>query len=410
MPGSSHSEERPNLLTARSLPATNAHPDHSGGAAIVHVPALDGLRGLAIALVVAMHFGVGAGFPRHEPGAVSSWIERVCYIGWAGVDLFFVLSGFLITSILLASRDQPGYFRRFYARRALRIFPLYVTALVVALVVLPRLFPAQAPALLGDAPRAQVWLWTYTLNIANAFGWVVDVGVLGQMWSLAIEEQFYLAWPGLVWLLRPRRLLYLAGVLAVGALVLRVWWIAVDGTGAWPGPYRFTLTRIDALAIGAALAVAWRQPALASRLLPLARPLLALSAVVLVAWFAAAPRFYPDQPGVVTFGHSLLALGSAALIVLALRPSPPGWMTARPMRALGTYSYGIYVWHWFVQVPMVAYAADLHPAVFAATGVAVSLILGVVSYHVLERPFLQLKRGFGYATGPSRADVPVPVP
>jgi peptidoglycan/LPS O-acetylase OafA/YrhL len=114
---------------------------------------------------------------------------------------------------------------------------------------------------------------------------------------------------------------------------------------------------------------------------------------VLAGWFVAVPRFYRDQPGVVTFGHALLALGSAALILLALRPSVPRWMTATPMRALGTYSYGIYVWHWFVQVPMVVYAADLHPAAFAATGVAVSLILRVVSYHVLERPFLQLKRG-----------------
>jgi peptidoglycan/LPS O-acetylase OafA/YrhL len=381
----------------------------AAGGAIAHVPALDGLRGLAIALVLAVHFGVGAGFPQKLPGAISPWVERLCYVGWAGVDLFFVLSGFLITSILLASRDQPGYFSRFYARRALRIFPLYVTALLVALFGIPWLLPAQAPALLQDADRAQVWLWTYTLNIANAFGWVVNVGVLGQMWSLAIEEQFYVVWPALVRLLSPRRLLSLAVALVVVALLLRGWWVAVHGLGAWPGPYRFTLTRVDALAIGAVLAVAWREPVLVTRLRAVVWPVLAACTLVLAIWFLVAPRFYPDQPGVVTFGHTLLALLSAGLIVLALGPSPPRWMTARSMRALGTYSYGIYVWHWFVQFPMVVYASHLHPAAFAVTGVVASVLLGVISYHALERPFLQLKRGCGYDVTPASAGAPAPL-
>jgi peptidoglycan/LPS O-acetylase OafA/YrhL len=277
---------------------------------------------------------------------------------------------------------------------------LYVVALLVALVGIPVMLPAHAADVLGEAPRALVWLWTYTLNIANAFGWVVSVGVLGQMWSLAIEEQFYAVWPWVVRQLDARRLAWACAVLVVGALLLRLAWIDAEGLAAWPGPYRFTLTRVDALAAGAVLAVAWRAPAAAPWIAAAARVGLIASGGVLLAWFVWAPRFYPDQPGVVTVGHTVLAIASSCLVARGLL-SPPRWMSWRLLRALGTYSYGVYVWHWFVQYPMVLFADGLHPAIFVACGVSASLLLGVVSYHVLERPFLRLKHAFDYV-GSSR--------
>jgi peptidoglycan/LPS O-acetylase OafA/YrhL len=372
------------------------HHVASPGVAIEHVPALDGLRGLAIALVLLVHFVVIADFPGRLPGGLSDWLNRLSYAGWVGVDLFFVLSGFLITSILLASRADPLYFRRFYGRRALRIFPLYVTALTIGLVALPLLAPALAPVLLVEAQHQQVWLWTYTLNIANAFGWLVNAGVLAQMWTLAIEEQFYVVWPWVVRRLTLRQLANVCGVLIVSALILRVAWLRFASLDGWPGAYRFTLTRVDALAVGAAIALA-RQDVTGfvswDRWAP--RILLACLAVLGV-WFVAAQRFYPDQPGVVTYGHSLLALTFGCLLVLGLRDRAPGWMCQRWLRALGKYSYGIYVWHWPLQNCLVIYGGTLHPVTFVCAGLIGSILLGALSYWILERPFLLLKTAFSY--------------
>lgn len=370
------------------------------GRAIAHVPALDGVRGLAIALVLAVHFGVGAGFPQHWPGPVSEWLERLCYVGWIGVDVFFVLSGFLITSILLASRHRPDYFWRFYSRRALRIFPLYFSALALGLVILPRLWPDFAPILLADALHEHVWLWTYTLNIANAFGWQVNAGVLAQMWSLAIEEQFYLVWPWLVRSASLRRLGLACGVLVVMALAGRVVWISVDGLTAWPGPYRFTLTRIDALATGAGIALVQLKPLAFRRCARFADAGLGVTGGALLLWFLSVPRFYPDQPGVVTVGHSLLAAWSGCIVIQALRPVPPRWMSLPVLTMLGKYSYGLYVWHWPVQYSLTVYGkGTLSPLTYACGGVLASMALAFFSFRVLEQPILRLKNRIPYANG-----------
>jgi len=160
------------------------------------VPALDGLRGIAIILVMLHHFT----YYRPTSG-IDEQIVSVLIFFWTGVDLFFVLSGFLITGILLDTRGNERYFTSFYARRILRIFPLYYLILFLALVVLPK-FPAVHTVLIGqDAsvdlpPQWPYWLYLTNFSIADR-GWVhgwVDVA-----WSLAIEEQFYLIWPLVVW-------------------------------------------------------------------------------------------------------------------------------------------------------------------------------------------------------------------
>lgn len=372
-------------------------PGAAAGAAIAHVPALDGLRGVAIVLVLSIHFGVGADLPKHWPGSASVWLERVFYVGWTGVDLFFVLSGFLITSILLASRDQPDYFRRFYGRRALRIFPLYFTALTLALLVLPRLLPTHAPTLLSGAMHEQVWLWTYTLNIANTFGWLVNAGILAQMWTLAIEEQFYAVWPFVVRFLSLRRLAWLCVLLVVMALALRFWWVRVDGLGGWQGAYRFTLTRLDALATGALLAVLRQDERRWARFVAWSRVGMAVGIAAILLWFLWAPRFYPDQPGVVTFGHSILIVVFSGLVVEALGPRPPRWMSARGLTTLGKYSYGLYVWHWPVQYTLISYGSgELSPSTFIAAGLMASALLTLASFHLLEAPFLALKNRVAY--------------
>ena len=150
------------------------------------IPALDGLRGIAILLVLIHHLTI------YRPeGGLDSWIAAVPLFGWCGVNLFFVLSGFLITGILLDTRDSPVFYRSFFARRVLRIFPLYYGVLFLGFVLAPLLLPM--PDAYG---RHQLWLWTYLANFAMPFG--KGEPAFSHFWSLCVEEQFYLVWPFLV--------------------------------------------------------------------------------------------------------------------------------------------------------------------------------------------------------------------
>jgi len=154
--------------------------------AVQQVPELDGLRGVAILMVLLFHFG-------GPPINLCTWLLSY---GWAGVDLFFVLSGFLITTILLNTKDSPQYFSSFYGRRVLRIFPLYFMALALYFhVEMPWLVShKQATAVsVGD----QLWCWFYLLNWHDVTAGIN--GNLSHLWSLSIEEQFYLVWPLAIW-------------------------------------------------------------------------------------------------------------------------------------------------------------------------------------------------------------------
>jgi peptidoglycan/LPS O-acetylase OafA/YrhL len=179
------------------------------------IPALDGLRGIAIILVMLHHFT----YYRPETG-IDAVIAGVPLFGWVGVDLFFVLSGFLITGILLDSRGSTRYFTNFYARRTLRIFPLYYLVLFLALVALPQ-FPSVHTVLAGDIEMPPRWpYWAYLTNFSVAergfvHGWV-DVA-----WSLAIEEQFYLVWPLVIWLCPQRLLPWLCTAIVIGEVFAR---------------------------------------------------------------------------------------------------------------------------------------------------------------------------------------------
>src|SRR5436190_1162893 len=194
-------------------------------AAPPRLPALDGVRGIAALMVMSFHYWDGAG---------SRWPA----LGQTGVDLFFVLSGFLITRILLAARDSPGYFRNFYARRALRILPLYYGFLAVHQLLLPRLQGRESP------PFARAWwFWVHLQNIPTTFPGLIADGP-GVYWSLAVEEHFYLVWPVLVLVVPSRWLPRVAGAVIVLALAARALFLfALD----LPVD-TFTACRMDAIA------------------------------------------------------------------------------------------------------------------------------------------------------------------
>src|SRR5687768_1805284 len=179
-----------------------------------HWPALDGLRGTAVIAVLVCHYAVL--LPRTPAVGLLE-------IGWAGVDLFFVLSGFLITGILLDARGTPHYLRNFYARRALRIFPLYYGFLAVTLLVslAVKLAPGASHEGLRHLWAAQPSLWTYTANywMPAQTAWSPWSEVVIPLWSLSVEEQFYLVWPLVVCRLSERGLVRLCVGIVAGALL-----------------------------------------------------------------------------------------------------------------------------------------------------------------------------------------------
>ena len=162
------------------------------------------MRGLAIALVLAYHFVAFS-----EPASlVERALVQVCDFGAAGVDLFFLLSGFLITGILVETRGRSHFFRNFYTRRVLRIFPLYYGVLVAVFLIAPRI-PGLHSAQLDKMRQSQAWAWLYAMNIYLSTHGSWSHAYLDHFWSLSIEEHFYFFWPVVVWALggRPRRLM-----------------------------------------------------------------------------------------------------------------------------------------------------------------------------------------------------------
>jgi peptidoglycan/LPS O-acetylase OafA/YrhL len=212
-----------------------------------HIKALDGLRGIAILLVLVHHLLQY----RQDPSLLGRIINGVAGVGWSGVSLFFVLSGFLITGILFDSKGGENYFRNFYARRTLRIFPLYYLFVLLCTVVFP-LWSVTAAA----KPADSSWMWwCYLGNYHYAFHHSTSEGWLNAFWSLAVEEHFYLIWPAFVFLLNRVTLMRVAACCMVLGECCRAYFILHHNVYA---PYVWTPCRMDDLALGALVALAVR--------------------------------------------------------------------------------------------------------------------------------------------------------
>jgi len=360
-----------------------------------HAAPLDGIRGIAALLVVFHHC---AQFIAPSSPALRL-IQSCLDFGWIGVDLFFVLSGYLITGILLDTRTAPNYFSSFYGRRVLRIFPLYYFALTTIL------FLALLAAngwLMQVLPVRADWK-LYYLYIDNWWPLRQDVyrpNIIGHFWTLAVEEQFYLAWPMLVFLISRRRLMGLTIALSLTALAIRIYlcWVSDPPSRS---VVENTFARMDSLLLGALCACVIREPAILARVQAALLPIFGLGIVGAVATNALS-----SWTMLFTVGFSLLAVAFSGLILHVAHVRSPAnelqrFLSAPVLRALGKYSYGIYVYH----VPLVMFSAALLPGLglagnaafgFALTGliVATSFLVARVSYDLLESPFLRLKRYF----------------
>jgi peptidoglycan/LPS O-acetylase OafA/YrhL len=383
------------------------------------IPVLDGLRGIAILLVMIYHFWRFGSYHSWMDGptaTLSFWEQaysNAAGMGWAGVDLFFILSGFLITGILYDSRDSKHYFRVFYARRTVRIFPLYYGFLVFYFWIIPFVmahFAHVELAEIHDSAHAKFFAWTYLVNWYEGFnGFDVLTTPLQHFWSLAVEEQFYFIWPFLVLKLARRRLMSVCSWIVLSALVLRAAFFLMHLPYV---SYMGTFCRADSLAIGAIVALAARNPDDWKSIVKWAR-LLAFPALcgvitlrilnpVCIAGPGNSPVFF-----MITLEISLIAIFFGACLVLVLSLRQEGrvhrLMGASFLRFFGKYSYCLYICH----LPIVAMLAKgglnseqltdwLDNELLAVLLVnfiafAVSICVALASWHLYEKQWLKLK-------------------
>ena len=360
----------------------------------VHLPGLDGVRAIAILMVIVYHSLNGL------PGMTRA--QRLFLdltgAGWVGVDLFFVLSGFLITGILMDSRNASHILRNFYVRRSLRIVPVYVAFLLFSLWIAAPLGTSSAEEV-AQLHRTQVWFWTYTQNVLVALhSWDATSFPMAHLWSLAVEEQFYLVWPIAVLLLSPASLRRGAVVCILAAEFFR---LALIQRGA-DGTVVFVMlpTRMDSLAAGAFLACAYRDPVLWSQVLRARKYLATVAALCLVAllfFFHTIDKLAPLAQ-LVAF-PAFVGLGA---VVVASAASGCAWLSGRTLRFIGKISYGMYVWHLVVMrliLTQVSVPETTAPqawwmfyAIMVVGTVCGTVVVALISWHVIERPFLQLKR------------------
>lgn len=363
----------------------------------IRVQELDGIRGIAILLVLVWHYLQNQ--LHAEAGSPLAYFKQSIAFTWSGVDLFFVLSGFLIAGILMDKRGTSHYFRTFYIRRVCRIFPLYFLNLGLFVSFLA-LSPDLPQVLFSLAGSDEVPLWSYftfTQNILMASHNSAGPGWLAVTWSLAVEEQFYLFFPLLVWLTPVRRLPYLFLWFIAMAVYMR---LAIPGLSA----YINTLWRADSLMTGALLAYLVRVPGFTDTAGKYRH------FIALVFLLSASAMLFANQHGYIHLGgaftHLSLSLIYGLLIMLALlyRGSLAGrFLCNRLLVWLGTISYGVYIIHTWISRLVHAVIRDAAPSIAswsdAATtllALAITLLLAHTSFHAFEKRFTSFGHRISY--------------
>jgi peptidoglycan/LPS O-acetylase OafA/YrhL len=363
------------------------------------IAALDGIRGVAILLVLFNHYNrfIPDGTLALQP--LKSFFEY----GWTGVDLFFALSGFLITGILLETRAANNYFKSFYARRILRIFPIYYLTLLVVFGAVSWMShpPSQVPVA-ADRKLYFFYLTNWLFLWKGTWG----PNVVGHFWSLAVEEQFYLLWPVFVLYFSRRRLKTVSLLLCAVALIVRVLWVWKSGPSV--AVAISSITRMDSLLAGGLAAILAHEKrgegSNQKGLWLFVAPLAAFTVGVLACRGDGRAEIFYE-----TIGYTLLALGFASLIFIASLPAKiPGLgfrILGHPFfTQLGKYSYGIYVFHVpllgafeltvYRRLPSTLVGQPAFALLYCAIACILTFFVAKISYECLERRFLAWKRYF----------------
>ncbi len=372
------------------------------------VPELDGIRGIAILSVICYHYLSMQGLM--TPGSLTDRLQRLVILGGTGVDLFFVLSGFLIGGILLDAKESRNYFKTFYIRRFFRIFPIYyawiTTYVLVAAFGAKRLAAlsnsGNAPPLNFDVYRHYLFLQNFVENrFHNLAGSWFD-----HLWSLAVEEQFYLAIPLVVWLLSRKSLKYFLIFIVISQPLLSI--VLYKSAVLSPGLIGILMfTRADVLGLGVLAALYWRDESARSWLQKNPRWIHA-ALFVLFLGCAAFWKWSPYQHAFASeaAGFSTLAMFYTAILVAALSiPNGPVAKITRWswLRQVGAVSYCMYLIHLVVLVACHAVLLHTSPKTWNLRGAVVTLFAAVltfvvakISWVIFERPLLQIGHRFRY--------------
>ena len=362
----------------------------------VRVPELDGLRGLAILLVLGIHW-FGVTNPEVMNHVAFFWIAY----GFSGVDLFFVLSGFLVGGILLDARESPSYFRTFYFRRACRILPLYYLFFLY-IILQTQLSTGIPPEDARQLPYYAVFLQNFTLAFTPRLG----LPNMEVTWSLAIEEQFYLTLPLLIKYMPRQRLPYILGGAIAAVPVIRT--LVAEYYGSFAG-YTLMVCRADDLLLGVLGAWAYRDLRAWNWLLS-HRHVLRTTVVALglgIFSMRAVLRENIYSFGMVSVGYTLFGLFYASLLLLTLTDS--GSHIAKvfrftPLRFVGTLAYCVYLIHGPVNTTLHHYILSDVPQTRNAVGLAVTLLsipavtlIAIASWYFIEKPLIAIghRRSYG---------------
>jgi peptidoglycan/LPS O-acetylase OafA/YrhL len=335
---------------------------------------LDGVRGVAALMVMFFHFS--------QTFETFAFFKKIAVFGQTGVSLFFVLSGFLITRILLSTKDSPNFFLNFYARRAVRIFPLYYLFLGIYYFLLPLIFNTPIPAF-----NLQMYHWVYLQNVAMTFNWKFEGP--GHFWSLAIEEQFYLFWPCLVFFLSNRKIVILSVSIIVLAFFVRLFLVNHHYE-----VFYFTFCRIDELAVGALLAILEVKNKLISK--NASRFLLLFVLIIIptiIIWI-----FYTGlgNPILQTVKFMLLSFSYFSIIgfVISIKDIHPikKMLEFKPLLFSGKISYGLYVYHPICFWILYRYYNTSTIVLNFILAFGVTYLIAAASYYLYEVRFLKLKR------------------
>jgi peptidoglycan/LPS O-acetylase OafA/YrhL len=351
-----------------------------------YIAILDGFRGLALLLVMAQHF---LGF---KPG-------------WVGVDLFFVLSGFLVTWKLVQGFDDPNYYLNFYWRRIVRIFPLYFTLLIFVFLIFPLIIPSLVTTSYRDLLDMQSWYWTFSQNIYSAwYSWPENISII-HLWSLSAEVQFYLIWPFVIrfFYKKGRQMTWVVIGLMVFAILFRMF---AGNMIPWSGIYRYVLLpgRIDSFTAGALLHLLIHRYAdrLKQVLFWAAISCTALNVLLYVVLQVPInfTELFPSR-----LGYTLVDLNWAAWIGYGLLVANTNLVqqlfTKKLLTNIGKYSYAMYIvhmplWTMLNRLLQNKYGLQLKHERLLLWAVSLALtvvvyVIGYISYHKFERYFMKMK-------------------
>ncbi len=372
-----------------------------------YIKGLDGLRAIAILWVMFGHISSSFNWP------ITAFYQKpfnlLQNMGWVGVQLFFVISGFLITQILLKDRGKPNFLRNFYIRRSLRIFPIYYLVLIFFFILLP-LF-GSIPSWLDNAHNDQLWYWIYLQNWIRPFE---SQGALSPLWSLAIEEQYYLLWPLMVLLVKREYLKYLCLFMIISAPIIRIAlfhympiYFDIENIGK-AAAYNFTFARWDAIAIGSLIALyigSDKEPLM----IRLANLVLIFGSLAILVQIALLSNFASVYPGIGMFNQTTIALVFGALVIFVSYSKEQQWniklLELWPFKSIGKVSYAMYLFHlpltvvWidYWQIDFTQYSAPkalilvlAHYLVLVIT----TFVMAQISWKFFEHPILRFKDKF----------------